>query len=64
MKQSATLVLKLTPDLKEAVFWAAEHSTTAWVKVSAAEYVRRAIVEKLERDANVERANHEHHTIR
>jgi hypothetical protein len=51
MKQSMTLVVKMTPDLKEALMIAAEHSSTPWMKVSASEYARQAIIEKLTRDA-------------
>jgi uncharacterized protein (DUF1778 family) len=51
MKQTQTLVLKVTPDLKEALTAAAQHSSTPWVRMTASEYVRRAIIEKLEREA-------------
>jgi hypothetical protein len=51
MKQTQTLVLKVTPDLKEALMTAAVNSSTPWVRMTASEYVRRAIIEKLEREA-------------
>jgi hypothetical protein len=51
--QSARLAIPMTHELKEAVEAAARGSGDAWVKVSAAEFVRQAIIEKLKRDAHV-----------
>jgi hypothetical protein len=49
MKQNMTLVIKMTPELKEALFSAveAENAANPYFKLSASEYARRAIVERL-----------------
>jgi hypothetical protein len=49
--QTETLVLKVTSDLKKALMTAAEQTSTPWVRVTASEYVRRAIIEKMQREA-------------
>jgi hypothetical protein len=51
--QSARLAVPMTPELKEAVEMAARRSSDTWVKISASEFVRQAIMEKLKRDAHV-----------
>jgi hypothetical protein len=42
------LVVMMTPELKEAVTRAAKGDS--WQKISAAEFARQAIIEKLKRD--------------
>jgi hypothetical protein len=48
---SATLVVMMTPELKEAVTRAAKGDS--WQKISASEFARQAIIEKLKRDVHV-----------
>jgi hypothetical protein len=56
MKQTDTLVVKMTPELKDALFAMvkAENDSNPFFKLSASEYARRAIVEKLTREARAE----------
>jgi hypothetical protein len=49
--QSEALVVMMTPELKEAVMGAAKGDT--WQKMSASEFARQAIIEKLKRDSHV-----------
>jgi hypothetical protein len=48
---SVSLVIMMTPELKEAVTRAAK--SDSWRKISASEFARQAIIEKLKRDVHV-----------